>query len=116
MREVIKNQLKKLRNVSYTCDEATRTIHFFKKGSSENSFEEEKIYDIEVDEDTLHNIKSVLYTNYNNCSLPPSKYLTIEVNKIVGNYIKVTAVDTITDKMWRGYLPIDKTRVLKEVK
>lgn len=112
MRETIQKQLNKI-TTDYTVDEENNTIHFSKK--EKTAFEVWGVYQIEVDEDTLTNTESILYVNYNGCSLPPEKELKIEVEKFSTPYMKVNAL-TKNNKVWSGYLPINKTKIIKEVK
>lgn len=96
---------------------------------SENSFFIPKKTSIRLLEDSCYIIKlndtifsnEVLKSNWNNNTVPPHRYLKVDISKIMANMIKVNSiaydVDTNKDlnKVWSGWLPSDQINVIEKL-
>ena len=71
--------------------------------------------------DSIFDHNNILTTNWNNGKIPNSRYYQIDINKIMGNMIKVSSVgyddETCTNfkENWWGWLPIDEIEVIKKI-
>lgn len=83
--------------------------------------EEDCAYIIELDDMLLNDNNSVLAVNWNNGSVPNSKYYKIDVSRKVGNMIKIVGIgfnpetNTDLDIEWTGWLPINNIRVIQKL-
>lgn len=121
MNKLIKNELNKVSvaNVSgYDENKSELFIPRFKQVR----LEENSYYLIKLDDALLNpNEMSTLSSNWNRGTVPPQKYMKIDISKILGKMIQVTGIgyDLENDKdlniMWSGWLPITGIEVIKKL-
>ena len=84
--------------------------------------EEDACYLIKLDDSLLiPNTNDTYHINWNKGVVPISKYMIIDVSKVMGKNIKVNGVgydyDTkqMTAKTWGGWLPLEKIEILERM-
>lgn len=82
----------------------------------------DKYYIIMLDDVLLYNAEdSILTINWNHGNVPKSKYLKVEVNKVMGNMILATGIgydyenNEDLNVLWSGWLPIPQIKVISEL-
>jgi hypothetical protein len=84
--------------------------------------EENSYYIIKLDEALLNpNEASTLSVNWNQGTLPPHKYLKVDVSKVMGKMVKVNSIaydyenQRDLNASWSGWLPIAQIEVLEKI-
>lgn len=121
MNKIIKNQLDKVSvaKLPYYDDNTTSIII---PKLSTLYLKENCCYILKLDDIMLHpSENSVLVTNWNNNSIPTSRYYKADINQIMGKMVKITglAYDFENKKdlsdIWVGWLVLDNIEILEKL-
>lgn len=107
--EIIKEQLSKTHCEVVKKDDTT----FLIKQSKLLSLQINHCYRIVLNNDILNN--TVLYSNWNNETIPPSLELQIDVLNLLGNMVNVMAIDEKMNKRWKGWIPLSCIIKIEEI-
>lgn len=121
MNKIIEEQLRKCQVADLSkFDTDTNTYHIarFKQVRLEvNSCYLIKLSDILLDKE----LSSILSSNWNRGTVPTSKYMKIDVSKVLGKMIYINGIGydfdnkVDTDVMWSGWLPIQDIEVIERI-
>jgi hypothetical protein len=121
MNKLIRNELNKVTTAdlsNYNKDKGEFLIPRIKQFR----LEENSYYIIKLDNSLLdENKTSTLSANWNQGTLPPSKYLKIDVSKIMGKMVRVNSIAYDYDNNkdlnipWSGWLPITQIEILEKI-
>jgi len=121
MNKLIKDELKKVNVADISRYDATKKEFNIPK-ITDIKLEENSYYIIKLDDSLLEpGHMSTLSSNWNRGTLPPSKYLKVDVSKIMGKMIKINGIGYDQDKeqdldvMWSGWLPIEQVEILEKI-
>ncbi|MBO5711465.1 MAG: hypothetical protein J6R47_01370 [Acholeplasmatales bacterium] len=125
MNKVVKQQLGKCR-IAKIPPFDDNTTHIFiprlNKGGIVLDFQLNHYYVIEIADYVLNpSPEFTLATNWNKGTLPPSKYMKIQVSQINGKMIKITgiaydiALNKDLPKVWEGWLPASSARIINNL-
>ena len=121
MNKLIGEQLKKVSVANLgNFDEATNT--FFIPKFEQVKVAEDECYLIELNDSLLrHDDTSILESNWNCGRIPPTKYLKVDIIKVMGKMLKVNGVgfnyQTKTDTLdsWSGWLPLEYIKIIEKL-
>ena len=121
MRELTYRQLQKCVNIDTSkIDKDSTKIILSRK--TDVPILEGKCYIIQLDESLLNMSQSdILVCNWNAGSVPGNNSYKCEVTKRMANMIKINGLaynleqDLDLNRMWTGWLPVDKVKVIKEI-
>lgn len=121
MNKIIQAQLKKCEVADLsTYDEATCTYHIPR--FRQVKLEVNTCYLIKLDDMVLNrDSSSVLVSNWNKGTVPPCRYMKVDVCKVLGKMIQVNGLgfdyDTKEDLnvMWSGWLPLQNISVIERI-
>lgn len=84
--------------------------------------EEDSCYLVKLaDKLLIPNVDDTYHINWNRGIVPTSKYLLIDVSRVVGKNVKVNGVgydidsDSPTTYVWDGWLPLEQIEIIKEM-
>jgi hypothetical protein len=116
MSKLVEEQLAKVQIADLTNYNVESNTYFIPRKIG-IKLEEDKTYIIKLKPNLFTN--EILKINWNNNSVPPHEYLTIEVQKIMGKMVKITSVayDINTKqpilKFWTGWLGFENFDVIQ---
>lgn len=121
MNKLIKEQLAKLSVADISKYDADKK-EFNIPRITKIKLEENSYYIIKLDDTLLNpNDAATLSANWNQGTIPPCKYLKVDVSKILGKMIKVNGIgydhgnNKDLDAMWSGWLPIAQIEVISKL-
>jgi hypothetical protein len=121
MNKLIKEELKKV-SVADLSNNNPSKGEFYIPRIKKIKLEENMYYIIKLEDSLLNPSEmSTLASNWNKGTIPPSKYLKVDVSKILGKMIKINGIgydyDTKKDLdvMWSGWLPIELLEILEKI-
>lgn len=119
MNNLIKKQLEQCRVADLSrYDESTNT--YFIPKFVETKVEVDKCYLIELDNVNMSS-DSTISINFNSGRIPPSKYLKVDVVKVMNDLISVNAIGydmankQDTNDVWSGWLSFSHLKILEEL-
>lgn len=125
MNKVVKEQLGKCK-VARVPEFDNNTTHIFipklNKGAVPLDFQLRNYYIIEIADYVLNpGPEFTLAANWNKGTIPPSKYMKVEVSQITGKMIKITGIsyDIVTHRdltnVWEGWLPASSAKIISKL-
>lgn len=118
MNKLIKNELNKVSVADLSNFNKDRN-EFIIPRIKKVRLEENSYYIIKLDSSLLsRDDMSTLSSNWNQGSIPPHKYLKVDVSKIMGKMVKVNGIaydyenQRDLNAMWSGWLPTAQVEVL----
>lgn len=117
MNKFVKEQLEKVESVKLNYDD--NTTHIVINRITTIKLEEDSCYLIELNDSLLTN--TVLQNNWNNGSLPNSKWYMCDITKIMGNMVKINGIayDNVNKveltEMWSGWLLKEQINILSRI-
>lgn len=121
MNKLIKNELNKV-SVADLSNFNKERNEFIIPRIKTIRLEENSYYIIKLDSSLLsRDDMSTLSSNWNQGSIPPHKYLKVDVSKVLGKMVKVNAIaydyekQQDLDTMWSGWLPVAQIEVITKL-
>lgn len=125
MNPIIKKQLEKCKvaNLPYYDDNTVELV--ISKGSSMaiSPYQVHKCYIMELADYIINPPADfTLAANWNNGSVPKSRYYVAEVSQLVGKMIRITGcgyditTESRTDDIWEGWIPQKGIKLIREIK
>ena len=125
MNKIVKQQLSSCK-VADIPEFDDNTTHIFIPKANKSSlvleFHIHSYYIIEIADYVLNpSPEFTLATNWNKGTIPPNKYMKVEVSQITGKMIKVTGIayDVSTQRdlpiVWEGWLPASSTKIIHKL-
>lgn len=117
MSERLERELKRVKfaNIQQV-DENTYVV----RKETEIRLEEDNCYLIKL-KDSVFNPNSILTTNWNSGKIPNSRYYQVDINKIMGDMIRISGIGyddetcTIFKENWYGWLPKNEIEIIKKL-
>ena len=118
MNKLIEKELNKLKIAKLSAYDELKHSFFIPK-HTESDLKENHCYIIKLEDCLLED--STLADNWNKGTKPPTKYLQVEISKIMANMVRVNAIDynyetkSSTNKVWNGWLIKDNLEIIDEI-
>lgn len=121
MNKLISNELKKVAVADLSNHDKTKN-EFIIPRFKQVRLEENSYYLIKLDDALLKpDGMSTLSANWNKGTVPPHKYMKVDVSRVMGKMVQVNGLGYDYDKkedlsvMWSGWLPVTQIEVISKL-
>lgn len=123
MNKYVINQLQKCKVACIPeYDSSTRHLIIPKATTTKQLMQVGKCFLIRISDQVMHNPNNIIsHDNWNNGKAPVRPYMKVEINKVMGDMVKVLGIgyDHIsnidTNEIWEGWLPIHQIQIINSI-